>query len=103
MQVLNEFVSVARRKFRIPWNDVKVALQWIQVLCPDTIPITKDIHTEAVGIAQRYGFGIYDALIAAAALQAKCEVLYSEDFQDGQAIDGRLTVRNPFISVSERL
>ena len=43
-----------------------------------------------------YGFQFYDALIAAAALEAECTTLYSEDFQDGQLIEGRLTVRNPF-------
>lgn len=43
-----------------------------------------------------YRFEIYDALIAAAALQAKSSVLYSEDFQDGQVIEEKLTVKNPF-------
>ena len=42
------------------------------------------------------GFQFYDALIAASALEAECTALYSEDFQDGQVIEGRLTVRNPF-------
>lgn len=96
IQVLNEFVSVARRKFKTPWDDVRVALQWIRLLCPDPIPITIDIHEEAVSIAEKYGLGIYDALIAAAALDAKCGILYSEDLRDGQVIDGDLTIRNPF-------
>lgn len=38
----------------------------------------------------------YDSLIVASALLAKCGTLYSEDLQDGQTIDGRLIVRNPF-------
>jgi len=46
-------------------------------------------------MASKYRFGFYDALIAAAALEADCTTLYS-DFQDGQVIEGRLTVRNPF-------
>ena len=48
-------------------------------------------------MASRYRFSLYDALIAAAALEADCSTLYSEDFQDGQVIEGRLTVRNPFL------
>jgi predicted nucleic acid-binding protein len=47
-------------------------------------------------IAEKYGYGIYDALVAAAALEAGCETLYSEDLQDGQVINRRLTIRNPF-------
>jgi predicted nucleic acid-binding protein len=41
-------------------------------------------------------FHIYDALIVASALEAECTTLYSEDLQDGQVIDGPLTIRNPF-------
>jgi predicted nucleic acid-binding protein len=33
---------------------------------------------------------MYDALVVAAALEAGCKILYSEDFQDG------ITIRNPF-------
>jgi predicted nucleic acid-binding protein len=96
VQVLNEFVSVARRKLRIPWKDLKAALGWIGALCPDSIPLTIGIHEDAVRIAEQYGFQIYDALIVASALEAKCDLLYSEDLQDGQLIDGRITIRNPF-------
>ena len=96
VQVLNEFVSVARRKFKTPWDDLRAALQWIRLLCPDTFPVTIETHEEAVKIAERYGYRIYDALIVASALDAKCGVLYSEDLQDGQDIDRRLTIRNPF-------
>ena len=96
VQVLNEFVSVARRKIRMPWKDVTEALDAIRILCPSPIPMTPDTHEAALRIAQQYGYGIYDALIAAAALEGDCTTLYSEDLQDGQVIDDKLTVRNPF-------
>jgi predicted nucleic acid-binding protein len=41
-------------------------------------------------------FGIYDALMVAATLEAGCAILHSEDFQDGLTIDGQLAIRNPF-------
>ena len=96
VQVLNEFVSVARRRFQMPWEDVRVALQWIQILCPDPVPLTVETHNEAVRIAEQYGYGFYDSLIVAAALDAGCSALYSEDMQNGQVIDGNLTIHNPF-------
>jgi len=96
VQVLNEFVSVARRRMRMPWKDVIDAMDEIRVLFPSPVPITLDTHEAALKIAQQYGFGIYDALIAAAALEAKCSTLYSEDLQDGQIIERQLTIRNPF-------
>ena len=96
VQVLNEFVSVARRKLQMSWEEVAEALDAIRVLCPSPVPITLHTHEAALKIAQRYGFGIHDALIAAAALDAKCSTLYSEDLADGQVIDGALRIRNPF-------
>jgi predicted nucleic acid-binding protein len=95
-QVLNEFVAVARRKTNMSWGEVELALETIKILCPDPLPITLDTHQEALAIAQKYGYRIYDALIVASALEAKCTILYSEDMQDGQVIDRRLTIRNPF-------
>jgi predicted nucleic acid-binding protein len=96
VQSLNEFVSVARRKLDMPWREVKEFLDAIAILCPKPVPISLATHREALAIAEKYGYGIYDALIASAALEAGCKTLYSEDFQDGQVIDRRLTIRNPF-------
>lgn len=96
VQVLNEFVSIARRKMRMPWEDVIEALDAIRVLCPSPVSITVDTHEAALKIAPHYGFGIYDALIVSSALGANCSTLYSEDLQDGQVIEKRLTIRNPF-------
>jgi len=53
-------------------------------------------HAQGRKIAEGYGFSIYDALVVAAAMQAGCGTLYSEDFQDGQVIDGKLRISNPF-------
>lgn len=96
VQVLNEFVAVARRTYQMPWDVLGVALQWIRILCPDPVPLTVDTHDEAVQIAEQYGYKIYDSLILAAALEAGCSTLYSEDMQHGQVIRGKLTIRNPF-------
>ncbi|MCY7350108.1 MAG: hypothetical protein LH606_05515 [Cytophagaceae bacterium] len=51
---------------------------------------------DALRIKGRYGYQFYDSLIIATALQVGCTVLYSEDMQDGQVIDLRLTILNPF-------
>jgi predicted nucleic acid-binding protein len=96
VQVLSEFVDVVRRKARMPWDEIRFAIENIKVLCPSPLPITLDTHQEALAIAEIYGYRIYDALIVASALEARCTILYSEDMQDGQVIDGRLTIRNPF-------
>jgi predicted nucleic acid-binding protein len=96
VQILNEFVSVARRKIRMRWKDVTEALDAILVLCPFPVPITIETHGAALRIAEKYGYEIYDAFVAASALEAKCTTLFSEDLQDRQIIGGQLTIRNPF-------
>ena len=97
VQILNEFVSVARRKIVMPWSEVKEALDAFRVLCPAPLAITVEMHEAALKIAEAQGYNIYDALVVCAALQAGCTTLYSEDLQDGQVIDG-VTIRNPFVS-----
>jgi len=96
VQSLNEFAAVARRKLRLSWQETTKALAAIRALCPPPLPITLTTHDAALGIAARLGYRIYDSLIVASALEANCATLYSEDMQDGQVIEGRLTIRNPF-------
>ena len=95
VQVLNEFVAVARRKLDKSWAEVRRALAILRVFCPEPVPLTVETHEGAVHIAERYGYSIFDSLIIAAALHAGARILYSEDMRDGQSIDG-LTIRNPF-------
>jgi predicted nucleic acid-binding protein len=96
VQSLSEFVSVARRKLAMSWAELKEFLNLICVLCPKPVPISLDTHKAALAIAEKYGYGIYDALVVSAALEAGCKTLYSEDLQDGQIINRQLTIRNPF-------
>jgi predicted nucleic acid-binding protein len=96
VQVLNELAAVARRKLGLTWDEVGEALAAIRVLCPSPVALTIETHEAGLRIAAQYQLHIYDALVAAAALEAGCTMLYSEDLQDGQVIDGCLTIRNPF-------
>lgn len=96
VQVLNEFASVARRKLNLSFAEVHEFLSYIRMICP-VIPLTVEVHDQGLQLAENCGFSIYDALIVAAALSANCTILYSEDMQNNQIIDGQLTIRNPFI------
>ena len=97
VQVLNELAAVAHRKLQMSWTDVAAALDAIKVLCPSPAPLTLATHDAALRLAAVHRYHIYDALIIAAALESDCTTLYTEDLQAGQVIDGRLTVRNPFV------
>jgi len=60
-------------------------------------PLTENTHFLALDIKDRYQFSLYDSLIIASALTAKCKVLYSEDMQNGQLIHNELQIINPFV------
>ena len=96
VQALNEFTNVARRKLGMTWPEVREALAGIRTLCRAIAPLDIGTHEEALRIAERHGYTICDALIVAAALRARCTILYSEDMQDGMTIGGRLRIVDPF-------
>jgi predicted nucleic acid-binding protein len=98
VQVLNEFAAVARRKLDMSWEETREALSAIRALCETPTPLSIETHQAALEIAARYGYQIYDALILAAALESHCDILYTEDMQNGQSI-GPLLIRNPFLPV----
>ena len=94
VQVLNEFVAVALRKHRASWPAIEDLLSALKSLCR-VEPLSLAVHVRAMGIAKRYRLHVYDACIAASAIEAGCSTLYSEDLQHGQSIDA-LNVINPF-------
>lgn len=97
VQVLNEFASVARRKLGMTWPEVDAVLDAVVTLCPDPVPLTLDLHSTGLRVAARHNTSVYDAMIVAAALQAGCDTLWTEDIATGTVIDRRLAIRNPFV------
>ena len=74
VQVLNEITNVARRKMMMSWTETRAFLSLMRGLLP-AWPVTIDVHETALGLAERYGLSIYDAMIAASALHADCDTL----------------------------
>lgn len=60
------------------------------------VPVTIEIRDAGIALAERYTLSVYDAMIAAAALDAGCDRLWSEDMQHGLLIDNALRIANPF-------
>lgn len=96
VQVLNEFASVASRKLGMSYSDIRETLKTIREVCLIQ-PLTLETHELGLEIAERYGFSLYDSMIASAALQSDCTYLFSEDMQHGQIIEAKMVVTNPFM------
>jgi predicted nucleic acid-binding protein len=97
IQALNEFVSVARTKLGFSWVEIQESIDKIVILCPNPRPLGIETHLRALGLARRYGFSIWDGLIIAAAAEARCSKLLTEDLQHGQVVDG-VRIENPFLA-----
>ena len=93
-QVIQETLYTLDRKFGADAHILDLLLQ--NVLSPmwEVYP-SLELYRQAMRIHFRYGFGFYDSLIVAAALEAGCTHLYTEDLQHWQQIEG-LTIHNPF-------
>lgn len=96
VQVLNEFTNVARRKLGWPWNEIEAAIVVIEDLLGAARPLMAAIRARAVALARDHALSFYDALIVAAAADAGCRMLVSEDMQHGRKF-GALTIENPFL------
>ena len=95
VQVLNELANVARRKMQMSWADTHALLDMLRGLLT-VHPLTVESHEMGLRLAERYGLSTYDAMIAASALHAGCDTLWSEDMQHGMALDEGLRIVNPF-------
>jgi predicted nucleic acid-binding protein len=97
VQVLNEFVAVARRKIGMHWGEIEDALTVFRAAL-EVVPLDLATHEAGLRIARATGYAIYDALIIAAAAQAGCRTLWTEDMADGQKTEG-LRIADPFAGI----
>jgi predicted nucleic acid-binding protein len=95
VQVLNELAAVASRKNAMAPREIREALSAVRAAC-SVVPLSLQTHDLALELLERFHLSFYDAVIVAAARLARCRILYSEDLQDGQSIEG-MTIQNPFI------
>lgn len=98
-QCLSEFANVCLRKWKFPKSNVadliKMYLQ--QAIY---IPVSEKMLIRSAEIMNKYDFQLFDSIIISAAIESGCTILYSEDMNDGQIIEGQLKIINPFKTLS---
>lgn len=96
LQALGEFYFNVTKKFKV---DSAHAATWVEdwqaaFTIVHAVPATL---RRGILLMPRYRLQFWDALLLATAAEQKVSVLFSEDFQDGQVIDG-VRIINPFIN-----
>ena len=96
-QVVQEFFNVALRRFSQPMQAADAELYLSTVFRPLLgVHSSPALFAEALHLQAQSGLLWYGSLIVAAAIQARCDLLFTEDLQHGQRF-GALQVRNPFL------
>ena len=85
VQVLNELANVARRKMKLSWADTHALLTMLRDLLTVHL-LTLETHETGLALAERHGLSTYDAMIAASALHAGCDTLWSKRLSSGKAM-----------------
>jgi len=95
-QVVQEFFNVALRRFSQPMHAAD-AEQYLSTVFRPLLGVhtSQALYAEALHLHAQDGLSWYDSLIVAAAIQARCDLLYTEDLQHGQRFRN-LQVKNPF-------
>ena len=94
-QVLNEFCNVLIKKYKIKNNEIKMFIT--NILKSSSLQlITEQIINCAIDLNRIYGYSYYDCLMLASALNSNNGVIFSEDLKDGQIIETKLKIINPF-------
>jgi len=95
-QVVQKCLNVLLRKADVP-IDISSARSYLDYVLAPLMRVSASAHLyhRALGVQDRYLYGFYDSLIIAAALEAGCKQLLTEDMQEGQQIES-LTINNPF-------
>ena len=95
--VVQEFFNVALRRFTRPMRADEATHYFSTVFRPLlSIHSSPALYLEAIDLQGQYRLPWYDALIVAAAIQAQCEILITEDLQHGQRF-GEVRIENPFL------
>jgi predicted nucleic acid-binding protein len=92
-QVINEVCSVLKKKnYNEP--EIRRVTYELMSLCA-VCGNSGDLLTLASELRESHSFSFWDSLIIASAMASRCNLLVSEDMQDGRVVDG-LLIKNIF-------
>jgi len=95
-QVINETCNLLTKKYPTSAKDIELFLNDMIDIC-EVVQISAKLSFTALKLHFKYKFSYYDCLILAAALKKGCAIVYSEDMQNGQIVENKLKIVNPFI------
>ncbi len=96
-QVLQEYCNVALKKLRLSAQHIRAQLDLYEQF--EVVQVTPTVIRAGLDLHQTRSLAFYDAVIIASAKFAGCNVLFSEDLNTGETMDG-VRIVNPFAEVN---
>jgi predicted nucleic acid-binding protein len=94
-QILSEFYTVVTRKLADPIRKATAAAVVDQLCLNPIVPLDLTLVKAAIQTSRSWQLSYWDGLIVASAAAGGCDLLLTEDLNDGQLI-GSVRVENPF-------
>ena len=95
-QVLTEVANVCKRRFKYTKDETLNLWTDLMADC-NFMPTNRTTFYSSASLVKKYNFQIFDSLIVSSALEANCNILYSEDMQNKMIVESKLTIVNPFV------
>jgi predicted nucleic acid-binding protein len=92
-QVLQEYCNVAIKKLHLPVPHVRSQLDMYEQF--DVVQVTPSIIRAGLDLHQTRSVSFFDALVLASAHAAGCNVIWTEDMNAGEVVNG-VCITNPF-------
>ena len=96
IQVLNEASNVWFKRLGWTGEQIYPYLDNIEHVCDAIVNVNRDTINLALILKDRYRYSYFDCLVLASALESECSIIYTEDLSNGQVINDRLVIVNPF-------
>ena len=94
-QILQEYCNVALKKLRLPAQYVRSQLDLCEQF--EVVQVTPTIIRAGLDLHQTRSVAFFDAIVLASARAAGCSVLWTEDMNAGEVVNG-VRISNPFSS-----
>ena len=92
-QVLQEYCNVALKKLKLSERDVRLQLDLYEQF--EVVQVTPTIIRAALDLHQTRSVSFFDAMVLASAHTSGCSVLWTEDMNSGEVVNG-VRISNPF-------
>jgi len=96
-QVISEYLNVCHKRFKLTKLDALAALmEWLPF--SGVANVSDSTYSNAVNLIKKYDFQLFDSIVIAAAIEANCTILYTEDMHHNLLVENRLQIINPFLT-----